>query len=165
MQTQGKNYKTYHISSHSFLDVYAVSGAHLMYQAGFLTCRSSFPPPSRTFGWCNGYWSSLPAYSDQFAQDFHLIPSFKAPTNKLCTWYCNIQLHSIIIMLCYFYVNTRIKWIPALFLLEAIFLTMVQSEQINLWNGAVYAIPLWRNSLWNKRWTKPAVSFFLSGVT
>lgn len=30
---------------------------------------------SHLYGSCNGYRSSLPVYSDQFAQDSHLIPS------------------------------------------------------------------------------------------
>ena len=58
-----------------WLDAYAVSGAHLMYQAGFLTYRSSLASPSHILGSCNGSRSPLPEYSDQFAQDLHLIPS------------------------------------------------------------------------------------------
>lgn len=45
----------------------AVTGAHLIYQAGFLTYRSSLASPSHTLGLCNGIRNSLPAYSDQFA--------------------------------------------------------------------------------------------------
>lgn len=58
-----------------WLDAYAVSGAHLMYQAGFLTYRSSLASPSHIRRYAMAARSSLPEYSDQFAQDSHLIPS------------------------------------------------------------------------------------------
>ena len=87
-------------------DVCAVSGAHLMYQAGFLTYRSSLASPSHTFGLCNGFRSSLPEYSDQFAQDSHLIPSSDCYADNNLHFISSIWNYTdIIITRCQFAVN------------------------------------------------------------